>query len=92
MTTPIISGHTGAPYDRRGRFGIEEAEVKLTIAQEKAMAELTHEWQSASQLHARLSTLDALVARELAERLIHAHSGPHSPRDDTYFRLKGDNE
>lgn len=41
--------------------------MKLTPAQQKAMAKLTREWQSAYRLGFSRNTLDALVRRGLAE-------------------------
>lgn len=63
--------------------------MKLTLAQEKALAELTHEWQSPYQLHARLSTLDALVARGLAVRRLEM-GWRFFPRTNIFFKLAGE--
>lgn len=91
MKAPIISGHTGRPYDRRTTFGVEELKVQLTFAQEKALAELTHDWRPASSMSARLSTLNALVVRGLAERRYNHIMGIR-PRNSTLYKLSGDDK
>ena len=64
---------------------------KLTKAQERAKAKLTHEWQCAEELEERLPTLQALAHRGhgVMERDAHWPSAMYSPRAAIYFRLPG---
>ena len=69
-----------------------ETEVKLTIAQEKAMKELTHDWKPLDSLHTRSSTLDALVRRGLVTRKMGRFTLFSRRRASTFYKLAGDSK
>lgn len=62
--------------------------MKLTKAQERAKAKLTHEWQCANDMKERLVTLDGLVTRNIAEkRLPEENKWPRPLYDSIHYRL-----
>ena len=65
------------------------ASKKMTKAQERAKAKLTHEWQCAYELKENLPTLEGLVARRQAvmKRGAAMPLAVQYPRASIYFRL-----
>lgn len=61
--------------------------MKLTKAQERAFAKLTHEWQNAYEIGESIPTLEGLVARKAATMKRDALGITFSPRTSIYFKL-----
>ena len=62
--------------------------MKLTLAQARAVAKLTKEWQSAYDLQESLKTLGALATKGLADHHLEMLGSMFSPRTANSFRLK----
>jgi hypothetical protein len=64
--------------------------AKLSPTQERAMAKLTQEWQSAYELRESLATLGSLVRKGLAE-VKHGYGSMFLPRAEIKYRRKETN-
>lgn len=65
--------------------------IKPTKAQQRALAKLTNEWQSAYQLKETIPTLEGLFRRGLAEQLLDK-GYLMMPHNQIKFRLKPSEE
>lgn len=61
--------------------------MKLTKAQERAKAKLSHEWQCAYDIGESLPTLEGLVARKQAVMKRDTLGAMYSPRTAIHFKL-----
>jgi hypothetical protein len=62
------------------------SKYRLSKAQERALAKLAQEWQSAYDLQESITTLDALVGKGFAARKVNTLGSMFSPRTSCLYR------